>query len=97
MYTKFSGDFFSRANEGLVFVADSLVGCIVELRSFTVHHEPVVANHHALLEERLLRAPIAELLAASGAHMINLRTNKLIQQNYYATLQYEIRINYSRS
>jgi hypothetical protein len=70
--TKISDNFFSRADEGLVFVADSLVGCVVELRSFAIDHEPVVANHHALLEERLLRAPIAELLASSGAHVIHL-------------------------
>lgn len=75
--TKFSGNFFTRGDEGLILYSNSLVSCEVQVRSFAIDHEPVVAHHHALLEERLLGAPIAELLVSSGAHVIHLENQQI--------------------
>ena len=42
---------FFRADEGFVALADQLVGAVVQLRAVAVDHVPMVADHHALLEE----------------------------------------------
>lgn len=45
---------------------------VVALRARTVHHVPVVADEHALLEQRRVRTRVAKLPSETVAHVINL-------------------------
>jgi hypothetical protein len=48
------------------------VRSVVALRSRTIHHVPVIAHQHPLLEQRCVRAGVAELPAQTVAHVVHL-------------------------
>ena len=65
---------FFRADEGFVTLADQLVGAVVQFRAVAVDHVPVVANHHALLEEGRVGTSVCEPATLQVAHVIQLAT-----------------------
>ena len=65
---------FFRADEGFVTLADQLVGAVVELGAVAVDHVPVVADHHALLEEGRVGTSVCEPATLQVAHVIQLET-----------------------
>ncbi|KAJ8952667.1 hypothetical protein NQ318_020982, partial [Aromia moschata] len=59
-------------DEGLLRT-DQQVSVVVVLRPTTVHHVPVIANQHPLLEERRVWTRVTELPSEPVAHMIQLK------------------------
>jgi hypothetical protein len=68
-----------RAHEGLISLSDELVSGVVLLRGVAVHHIPMIANHHALLEEGLVGAGVSIAASFQVTHVVHLQ-----QQGYTA-------------
>ena len=73
-----------RADEWFVSLADQLVGAVVQLRAVAVHHVPVVAHHHALLEERLVGTSECKPATLQVAHVVELATVQSDQISFTA-------------
>jgi hypothetical protein len=67
-----------RAHEGFVMLANQQIGAVVVLRVVTVHHVPVVADHHTLLEQRLFGTGMCETSALWVTHMVQLPTVQVL-------------------
>ena len=80
---------FLRADEGFVALADQLVGAVVELRTVAVDHVPVVADHHALLEEGRVGTRVCEPATFQVAHVVQLATVQSEHVVQLATVQSE--------
>jgi hypothetical protein len=65
---------FFWAHEGLVTLTDEQVSTVSVLRVVAVHHVPVVADHHSLLEERLVGTCVCKASPLGVTHVVQLPT-----------------------
>ena len=63
-----------RADERFVPLADQPVGAVVALRAIAADHVPMVADHHALLEQGSVRTSVCEATTLQVAHVVQLAT-----------------------